>query len=213
MSILVVSNAPTGSIVMYATGANSVADDGTGKNGLFTDHLINNLKTPGLSVFELFDKTMDDVIKVSNGRQHPELSLRFPGATSTYIGTKMSGSPPTPNAAAERVQADAARLAADRAKAEADRLAAELEREESEARLAALQRERENRERAEREQAEQNRKEAEPVVAETSSVPTLPSVSIAQASASALPVSLLDTASSYDRNEVVHLSQLAESWR
>ena len=99
--LTVVSRAPTGSIVMYATGANSTAADGTGRNGLFTGYLLNNLKTPGLSVFDVFDRTMDAVIKGTNGSQNPELSLRFPGATSAFLGPRPSPSPapqpaPTP---------------------------------------------------------------------------------------------------------------------
>ena len=85
----VVNRAPTGSIVMYATGANSTASDGTGgRNGLFTGYLLNNLRTQGLSVFDVFDKTMDDVISSTGGKQHPELSLRFPGAARAYLGTR-----------------------------------------------------------------------------------------------------------------------------
>jgi formylglycine-generating enzyme required for sulfatase activity len=91
----VVSRAPTGSIVMYATSANSTAADGDGRNGLFTGQLLNNLSTSGLSVFEVFDKTMGDVIRVTNGRQHPELSLRFSGAAAAYLGSR-TGSEPTP---------------------------------------------------------------------------------------------------------------------
>jgi len=92
----VVSRAPSGTIVMYATGANSTADDGTGRNGLFTSHLLTNLRTPGLSVFDVFDRTMGDVIRITNGRQHPELSLRFAGASSTYLGSRPA--PPVPAA-------------------------------------------------------------------------------------------------------------------
>ena len=84
----VISRAPTGSIVMYATGANSTANDGTGRNGLFTSHLLNNIKKPGLSVFEVFEKTMGDVINVTNGGQHPELSLRYAAASSAYLGSR-----------------------------------------------------------------------------------------------------------------------------
>jgi hypothetical protein len=84
----VVSRAPTGSIVMYATSANSTAADGDDRNGLFTGQLLNNLSTSGLSVFEVFDKTMGDVIRVTNGRQHPELSLRFSGAAAAYLGSR-----------------------------------------------------------------------------------------------------------------------------
>jgi tetratricopeptide (TPR) repeat protein len=101
-------HAPAGSIVMYATSAGSVADDGTGSNGLFTGQLLNNLKTPGLSVRDLFDKTGEDVLRVSGGRQHPELSVRFFGASSAYLGTRPTPNtpppgvqPPTPSAAAK----------------------------------------------------------------------------------------------------------------
>ena len=91
--LTVVSQAPSGSIVMYATGANSVADDGTGQNGLFTGQLLNNLRTQGLSVFEIFDRTMGDVSRVTNGKQQPELSLRFSGASSVYLGARPSPAP------------------------------------------------------------------------------------------------------------------------
>ncbi|MCL1812662.1 MAG: SUMF1/EgtB/PvdO family nonheme iron enzyme [Treponema sp.] len=89
----VVGRAPPGSIVMYATSANSTAADGTGRNGLFSGHLLTNLKAPGLSVFDIFDKTMGDVSRVTNGKQQPELSLRFSGAASTYLGSQPSPTP------------------------------------------------------------------------------------------------------------------------
>jgi len=85
--LTVVNRAPSGSIVMYATGANSTADDGSGRNGLFTSFLLENLTTPGISVFDVFDRTMASVINETRGRQHPELSLRFAGATSAYLGS------------------------------------------------------------------------------------------------------------------------------
>jgi tetratricopeptide (TPR) repeat protein len=100
--LTVVTGAPSGSIVMYSTGANSVAEDGNGRNGLFTSHFLNNLKTSGLSVFDVFDRTMGDVIRATNGRQHPELSLRFSGAAYAYLGARpvqpstSSPSPPVP---------------------------------------------------------------------------------------------------------------------
>jgi formylglycine-generating enzyme required for sulfatase activity len=79
---------------MYATGANSVASDGTGKNGLFTSHLLSNLKTAGLSVFEVFDKTMGDVSRITGGKQEPELSLRFSGAHTVYLGNRPASNTP-----------------------------------------------------------------------------------------------------------------------
>jgi hypothetical protein len=90
-----VSNAP-GSIVMYAAASGQKADDGSGRNGLFTSHLLNNLKNTGLSVYEVFDRTMGDVKNITGGRQDPELSLRFSGANSVYLGSR-----PTPNTPAQ----------------------------------------------------------------------------------------------------------------
>jgi tetratricopeptide (TPR) repeat protein len=86
----VVSRAPTGSIIMYATSANSVADDGTEQNGLFTSQLLKSLRTPGLSVREMFDNTGADVRRVSNERQIPEISVRF--FDTVYLGSR-----PLPN--------------------------------------------------------------------------------------------------------------------
>jgi hypothetical protein len=88
----VVTRAPSGSIVMYAAASGQKADDGSGRNGLFTSHLLRNLKTAGLSVYEIFDRTMGDVKNVTGGKQDPELSLRFSGANSVFLGQR-----PTPN--------------------------------------------------------------------------------------------------------------------
>ena len=86
----VISRIPTGSIIMYATAVNDVAADGTGRNGLFTGQLLNSLKTEGLSVLEVLNKTGEGVIRASGGRQHPELRLNFFGAANTYLGTRPS---------------------------------------------------------------------------------------------------------------------------
>jgi len=84
----VVSQTPSGSIVMYAAASGQKADDGTGRNGLFTGYLLKNMKTTGLSVYEVFDKTMGDVKNVTGGKQDPELSLRFSGANAVYLGQR-----------------------------------------------------------------------------------------------------------------------------
>ena len=81
-----VSRAPAGSIIMYATAANTKAEDGEGRNSPFTGQLLKNLKTPGLSVRELLDRTGEGVIRESGGEQHPELSIRYFTAASAYLG-------------------------------------------------------------------------------------------------------------------------------
>ena len=49
--------APTGSIVAFATAPGAEAADGSGKNGLYTTHLLNYMATPGLKVEDVFKRT------------------------------------------------------------------------------------------------------------------------------------------------------------
>jgi formylglycine-generating enzyme required for sulfatase activity len=84
----VVANQPADSIIVYATSAGSIAADGEGRNGLFTAHLLNNLKKPGLEVNEVFRLTMGDVARASGNRQRPAVYNQFPG--TAYL----SGRPP-----------------------------------------------------------------------------------------------------------------------
>ncbi len=70
---------PTGTIVAYATAPGSTADDGgSGPNGLYTGALVRYLATPGLDIKEVFDRTAQDVERLSNGKQRPreEIGLR-----------------------------------------------------------------------------------------------------------------------------------------
>lgn len=66
-----ISNA-SGIFVAYATEAGSVASDGkTGKNGLFTRHLIENIKLPGDDLARVFKNTRRGVYEESDGKQSP----------------------------------------------------------------------------------------------------------------------------------------------
>ena len=69
---------PTGTIVAYATAPGSTAEDGTGTHGTYTAALARYLDTPGLDVKEIFDRTAQEVERVTNGRQRPreEIGLR-----------------------------------------------------------------------------------------------------------------------------------------
>jgi len=93
------SSSPPGSIIMFATSANSIAADGMERNGLFTSQLLQNLRTTGLSVRDIFDKTGNDVLRVSGGSQHPELSIKYFAASTTYLGSRPAGSASTAQAA------------------------------------------------------------------------------------------------------------------
>jgi hypothetical protein len=89
--LTVIENQPADSIVVYATSAGSVAQDGEGRNGLFTSHLLNNLRTPGLEVKEIFNRTGEDVIAASNRQQIPAVYIQFFG--NAYFDENASPSP------------------------------------------------------------------------------------------------------------------------
>jgi lipoprotein NlpI len=93
----VVSNQPADSIIVYATSAGSTAADGTGRNGLFTTHLLNNLKKPGLSIRDMFDQTGADVRRASNGAQIPAIYSQF--FDVAYLGTRPAVVTPAPSPA------------------------------------------------------------------------------------------------------------------
>ncbi|GBU28664.1 hypothetical protein R84B8_02224 [Treponema sp. R8-4-B8] len=82
----VVSNQPADSIIVFATSAGSTAADGVGRNGLFTTYLLNNLKTPGLAVDEVFKRTGADVARASNRTQIPAVYNQF--FDTAYFGSK-----------------------------------------------------------------------------------------------------------------------------
>jgi hypothetical protein len=81
----VVSDQPADSIIVYATSAGKTADDNSsGRNGLFTTYLLANLKTPGLSVQDIFNKTGADVRQASGGKQIPAIYSQF--FETAYLG-------------------------------------------------------------------------------------------------------------------------------
>jgi hypothetical protein len=101
--LAMVSYQPADSIIVYATSAGSTAADGSGRNGLFTGQLLNNLKTPGIDVNEVFRLTMSDVARVSGNIQRPAIYNQFAGIA--YLGLK----PPEPPTA---IPAETAQTAA-----------------------------------------------------------------------------------------------------
>lgn len=76
---LSVITAPVGSYIVYATKPGSVASDGEGRNGLFTNYLLKHMLTPNLNIEQLFKKVARDVGTVSNNMQRPWISSDFTG--------------------------------------------------------------------------------------------------------------------------------------
>jgi TPR repeat protein len=63
--------APVGTYVSFSTAPGRVASDGDGSNGLFTQHLLGSLKTPGLKVEDVFKQVRVHVMQDSGGQQIP----------------------------------------------------------------------------------------------------------------------------------------------
>ncbi len=64
-------NAPDGSIIIYSTAPGTVAEDGRGRNGTFTEHFMKHLKEPGLSLSTTIRRTRRGVKAATNNRQVP----------------------------------------------------------------------------------------------------------------------------------------------
>ena len=65
-------NAPSGSIIAYATSPGKVALDGRkGRNSVFTKNLLKNMSIPGLTIENILKNTRIAVIKATNKNQVP----------------------------------------------------------------------------------------------------------------------------------------------
>ena len=93
--LAVLNRQPADSIIVYATSSGQTASDGQGRNGLFTTHLLQNIKEPGIEVSELFRRTGADVSDASNRRQIPAVYNQFFG--TAYLGTRPQGAFETGN--------------------------------------------------------------------------------------------------------------------
>ena len=59
-----------GSFMAYATAPGSVASDGTGRNGLYTQELIKAVKKPGLTIEQVFKEVRANVLRLSGDKQN-----------------------------------------------------------------------------------------------------------------------------------------------
>jgi hypothetical protein len=62
---------PAGTIMLYATQPGNVASDGTGRNGLFTGSLLEQIKKPNIELDAMVKSLARDVSRKSSGKQLP----------------------------------------------------------------------------------------------------------------------------------------------
>ncbi|MBL7850002.1 MAG: caspase family protein [Cyclobacteriaceae bacterium] len=59
-----------GSFIAYATAPGSVASDGNGRNGLYTQELLNAMRKPGMTIEQVFKEVRKNVLRLSGDRQY-----------------------------------------------------------------------------------------------------------------------------------------------
>jgi formylglycine-generating enzyme required for sulfatase activity len=64
-----------GMMVVYATQADDVAQDGAGRNSPFSAAFLKEIKEPGLEVGTMFRRIGSDVYAATEGHQSPEMSI------------------------------------------------------------------------------------------------------------------------------------------
>lgn len=72
-------NAPTGTLIAYATAPGKVAADGDGRNGLYTQELLTAMDMSGMKVEDVFKRVRSNVVRKSGDAQTPWESSSLTG--------------------------------------------------------------------------------------------------------------------------------------
>ena len=89
-------NAPAGTFIAYATAPGQTASDGKGQNGLYTQELLANMRTPGLPIEEVFKRVRIQVKQKSNNLQVPWDASSLEGSFSFVPGNSAAAASAPP---------------------------------------------------------------------------------------------------------------------
>ncbi|MBF0288066.1 MAG: caspase family protein [SAR324 cluster bacterium] len=64
-------DSPSGTLIAYATAPGKTAADGDGKNGIYTENLLQQMQVPGLEIAQMFKKVRAGVNKATSNLQTP----------------------------------------------------------------------------------------------------------------------------------------------
>src|SRR2546423_9420320 len=73
-------DAPTGTLIAYATAPGRVASDGIGQNGLYTSELLKQMRVPGITVNDVFMRVRSEVMRQTGKKQVPWEASSLVGA-------------------------------------------------------------------------------------------------------------------------------------
>lgn len=82
---MIAPQSPKGSLIAFSTSPNAAAEDGTGRNGTYTKHLLSMIKTQGLTIQEMFNQVRDLVVEETKQRRNPQI----PWEESSLRGGKL----------------------------------------------------------------------------------------------------------------------------
>ncbi len=89
-------DAPTGTLIAYATAPGRVASDGSGQNGLYTSELLRQMSVAGLSATEIFMRVRAEVMKQTGNKQVPWEASSLVGVFY-FAGPSTSAANPGPS--------------------------------------------------------------------------------------------------------------------
>lgn len=72
-------DAPKGTLIAYSTSPGKTADDGEGRNGLYTRYLLREMRVPGLRIEDMFKRVRTAVASASRDQQVPWESSSLTG--------------------------------------------------------------------------------------------------------------------------------------
>ena len=85
-------DAPTGTLIAYATAPGRVAADGAGENGLYTAELLKAMRLPGLTATDMFMQVRAEVMKRTGNKQVPWEASSLVGSFYFSGGANSTGS-------------------------------------------------------------------------------------------------------------------------
>lgn len=85
-----------GTLIAFATAPGATAEDGVGRNGVYTKHLLASLREPDGEVERVFKRVAQGVAKETAGRQIPWVSSSLTGDFSFALATAKKASPKPP---------------------------------------------------------------------------------------------------------------------
>jgi uncharacterized caspase-like protein len=90
-------SSPSGTLIAYATSPGSVAADGFGRNGIYTKHILQNIKVPDLPAEIMFKRVREGVERETRKLQTPwdSSSLKGDFAFASSAGTRTAAAAAT----------------------------------------------------------------------------------------------------------------------